>query len=274
MLYDVLVIGAGPAGLSAAINVRQRGGQVLVIGTAQETNPLWKSEEVNNYPGLPGISGKDLLLKLKTHAEKCGAEFCQGRALNASYNQKRAKWMVGVGTEIMQGKALVYAGGVVRGKTYPGETQLLGRGVSYCATCDGMLYRGKDVIVIGSGEADREEAAFLEEIGCKVQYFERPKNVELLGEQALTQVQIDGECYPADGAFILRPGVSPSYMFSGLETDGKYVLTDREMKTNLPALYAAGDCTGGLLQAAKAVGEGLIAGQNAIKAVKSNEEHA
>ena len=263
MPYDVLVIGGGVAGLSAAINVRARGRSVLVVSNPPEENPLWKAEKVDNYPGLPGLSGGELLSALRAHAESAGAEFLQGRALSAVASPQQ--WYVSVGSDVVEAGAVVLSSGVVRGKKFPGEAELLGSGVSYCATCDGMLYRDKSVAVLGWTDSARQEAAFLESLGCRVTYFEKPRSCEIQGSGAVEAVVCDGTRLEVSGVFLLRPSVAPTDLFPELETAGGFVTVDRQMATSLPGLFAAGDCTGGPLQAAKAAGEGLIAGQSAAR---------
>ncbi|WP_298018092.1 NAD(P)/FAD-dependent oxidoreductase [uncultured Dysosmobacter sp.] len=261
MSYDVLVIGGGPAGLSAALNVRARGRSVLVVSNPLEENPLWRAEKVDNYLGLPGMSGPQLLTALRRHAEEAGAEFCAGKVLNAV--RMGDTWYVSIGSDMENAKALVLAAGVARGKKFPGEAEFLGRGVSYCATCDGMLYRGKPVAVLGYGDAARREAEFLQSIGCSVTYFDRPKHCAITGGTQVEAVTCDGETVPAAGVFLLRPTMAPTDLFPGLAVENGYVTVDRRMATNLPGLFAAGDCTGGPLQVSKAAGEGLVAGQSA-----------
>lgn len=261
MPYDVLVIGGGPAGLSAAVNVRIRGRSVLVVSNPPEENPLWRAERVDNYLGLPGRSGSELLTQMRRHAESAGVEFLTGKVLTSVRSGKL--WYVSVGTEMYAASALVLAAGVARGKKFPGEAELLGRGVSYCATCDGMLYRGRPVAVLGYSDSARREADFLRDIGCSVTYFDRPKDCRIEGDAQVTAVVCDGERAAADGVFLLRPTVAPTDLFPGLAVENGYVSVDRRMNTNLPGLFAAGDCTGGPLQVSKAVGEGLIAGQSA-----------
>ena len=272
MSYDVLVIGGGPAGLSAALNVRARGGSVLVVSNPLEENPLWPAERVDNYPGLPAVSGAELLTQLRRHAERSGAEFLTGRALTSV--RMGDAWYVSVGPDMYNANAVVLAAGVARGKKFPGEAEFLGRGVSYCATCDGMLYRGKAVAVLGYSDSARQEAEFLERIGCRVTYFDRPRTCEIHGEETVRSVTCDGQSTDVDCVFILRPALAPTDLFPGLETEKGFVAVDRRMATNLPGLFAAGDCTGGPLQAAKAAGEGLIAGQSAAAYVADLERQA
>ena len=272
MSCDILVIGGGPAGLSAAVNARARGRSVLVVSNPLEENPLWPAERVDNYPGLPAVSGAELLTQLRRHAERSGAEFLTGRVLSSV--RMPDAWYVSVGPDMYNAKAVVLAAGVARGKKFPGEAEFLGRGVSYCATCDGMLYRGKAVAVLGYSDSARQEAEFLERIGCRVTYFDRPRTCEIHGEETVRSVTCDGQSTDVDCVFILRPALAPTDLFPGLETEKGFVAVDRRMATNLPGLFAAGDCTGGPLQAAKAAGEGLIAGQSAAAYVADLERQA
>lgn len=261
MTYDVMVVGGGPAGLSAAQNVRARGRTVLVVSNPLEENPLWKAERVDNYLGLPGVSGAELLTAFRRHAEAAGAEFQEGKALSALRSGE--DWYVSAGNTMAQAKAVVLAAGAARGKKFPGEAELLGRGVSYCATCDGMLYRGKRVAVLGWTPSAKKEAAFLEGVGCEVAYFDRPRDCAVLGAEKVEAVRCDGAEEAVEGVFLLRPAMAPGDLFPGLAAEGGFVTVDRELRTNLPGVFAAGDCTGGPLQVSKAVGEGLIAGQKA-----------
>ena len=159
--------------------------------------------------------------------------------------------------------ALVLASGILRGKKFPGEEEFLGRGVSYCATCDGMLYRGKHVAVLGYTESARHEADFLSQIGCQVTYFDHPKACVIEGSTQVERIRVAEETLDVQGVFLLRSAMAPTDLFPALETEGNYVKVDRKMATNLPGVFAAGDCTGGPLQVSKATGEGLIAGQSA-----------
>ena len=272
MSYDVLVIGGGPAGLSAAINVRARGRSTLVVSNPLEENPLWRAENVDNYLGLPGRSGAELLTAMHRHAQQAGADFLTGKVLSSV--QMPDAWYVSVGPDMYNARAVVLAAGVARGRKFPGEAELLGRGVSYCATCDGMLYRGRRVAVLGYSGTARKEAAFLQEIGCTVTYFDHPKRCEIQGTDRVGSITCDGRTVPVEGVFILRPTMAPTELFPGLAVEQGYVTVDRRMATSLPGLFAAGDCTGGPLQVSKAVGEGLIAGQSAAAwaAAREREE--
>ena len=278
-MVDIAVIGAGPAGLSAAINARARGKSVLVISNPVGENPLYKSPVVDNYPGLPSVSGANLLTAMESHAKAGGAQFRQGRVLNVMSTGGR--FLLGIGSEMAEARAIVLATGAQRGAKLPGEEALLGKGVSWCATCDGMLYRGRDVVVVGLAHDAPAEANFLRELGCQVTYAARKapeglredipvvlgKAISIEGEQAVTAVRVDGVSIPCQGAFLLREAVAPGDILPGLALEGGYVQVDRTMATNLPGVFACGDCTGLPLQAVKAAGEGLVAGQSAAEYV-------
>jgi len=264
LAWDVFIIGGGPAGLSAAVNVRARGKTALVVSNPLEENPLWRSERVENYLGLPGVSGAELLRTFRAHAEAAGVEFLEGKALNAMRYGEH--WMASVGSEVYEAGALVLAAGAARPQKLPGEAELLGRGVSYCATCDGRLYRGKKVAVLGWTESARREAVFLEDLGCQVTYLHRPKTCEIQGGRSVERLLLDGgESLEVEGVFVLRPTAAPTDLLPGLALRDGFVAVDRSMATNLPGVFAAGDCTGGPMQVSKAAGEGLTAGQSAAK---------
>ena len=274
MHYDIIVIGSGPAGLSAALTARARNKTVLVVGNRWQDSPLARAERVDNYLGLPSQSGADLLETFHAHAKEAGVALLEGRALSAlPWNG----FQVSVGSQVLSAGALILAPGVVRQKKFPGEAEYLGRGVSYCATCDGMLYRGKPVAVAGRSPDAPLEANYLKSLGCQVTYvaaqrpegldgdipFVRGSRLAVIGEQAVTALEVDGAKLPCAGVFILRQAVAPTDLLPQLETENGVIRVDRTMATNLPGVFAAGDCTGGPLQVAKAVGEGHVAALSA-----------
>ena len=276
MNYDLIVLGGGPAGLAAAVAARGRGKSVLVAGKRWQLSPLAKAERIDNYLGLPGLSGHALLEAFYRHAEDAGVEFVSGRA--ASLMAFRG-FAVTVGSDVYQGSALVLAPGVVRQAKFPGEEAFLGRGVSYCATCDGMLYRGRDVVVAGRTADAPEEAKYLKSIGCNVTYtapkkpeglpddvpFVAANRVEIRGGASVDAAVLDGTEVPCACVFVLRDALAPTDLLPQLELDGGYIRVGLEMSTSVPGVYACGDCTGVPLQVAKAVGEGHVAGLSACE---------
>ena len=265
MKYDLLIVGAGPAGLTAAIHARARGKAALVISNDPLSSPLSKAPAMANYPGLPGVTGAELLERLARQAKELGAQFRQGRALSVMPMGKSV--MVSVENDAVEGRAVILAPGVSRAAPLKGEAELLGRGVSYCATCDGMFYRGKSVVCAGDAPNFDEEVEFLRSIGCQVSVA-RLAGLSILGTDRVTGVRdAKGGEIPCDGVFLLRSSIAPARLAPGLETEEGYIRVDGRMATNLPGVYAAGDCTGQPLQLAKAVGQGQTAAHFAIEAM-------
>lgn len=265
MKYDLLIVGAGPAGLTAAIHGRARDKSVLVISNDPLASPLCRAPQMANYPGLPGVTGRELVERLMEQARDMGAEFKTGRALSVMPMGESV--MVSVENDMAEGRAVILAPGVSRAAPLKGEQELLGRGVSYCATCDGMFYRGKAVVCAGDAPNFDEEVEFLRSIGCEVT-VKRLAGLEILGEDRVTGVRdAAGEAASCDGVFLLRASIAPGQLAPGLELEGGYIRVDERMATGLPGVYAAGDCTGQPLQLAKAVGQGQTAAHFAIEAM-------
>ena len=277
--YDIVVVGGGPAGLSAAINGVARGCRVLVLDAG--ATKLARAERIDNYLGMPGLTGAAIMARFTEHALSLGVSIEKGRATNVLPMGER--FMVSVGSRVVTTSAVVLAAGAAGDKAIPGEEALLGRGVSYCATCDGMLYRGKKAVVLGLAGDAPEEANFLAGIGVDVVYVcpgERPAALQadvawmqgdlsaILGEEVVTAVAFRDTGIPplqVQGVFLLREALAPRSMVSGLVMEGGFIAVDRAQKTNIPGIFACGDCTGPPLQIANAAGDGLIAGQEAAK---------
>ena len=263
MKYDLLIVGGGPAGLTAAIHARARGKSALVISNEPTASPLCKAHKMANYPGLPDVTGLELVERLAAQAEGLGAEFKTGRALSVMPMGKSV--MVSVENDAVEGRAVILAPGVSRAAPLKGEMELLGRGVSYCATCDGMFYRGRDVVCAGDAPNFAEEVEFLRSIGCRAAEVRLP-GLSILGEERVTGVRTAaGEEIPCEGVFLLRSSIAPAQLAPGLELEGGYIKVDGRMATSLPSVFAAGDCTGQPLQLAKAVGQGQTAAHFAIE---------
>lgn len=269
---DVIIIGGGPAACSAALTLRARGKSVIAVSSGVEASGLFKAERVDNFPGIPAVTGSELLEKMRLHAESVGTQFVQGRVISAMPSGK--DFFVSVGADVLSAGALILATGISQKGTYPGEAELLGRGVSYCATCDGMLYRGKSVAVLGFSADSRHEADFLESIGCKVEFFDRAraKKYEIRGSERIESLSADGTEYDVEGVFILRDSVAVSALLPGIALDGSSIKTARDMSTSIPGVFAAGDCTGKPYQIAKAAGEGNIAALSAVEYLNTKEK--
>ena len=265
MKYDLLIVGGGPAGLTAAIHARARDKSALVVSNEPAASPLNKAPRMANYPGLPGVTGRELVERLVKQAKDLGVEFKLGRALSVMPMGKSV--MVSVENDVAEGQAVILATGVSRAAPLRGEAELLGHGVSYCATCDGMFYRGKSVACAGDAPDFAREVEFLRSIGCQVTET-KLQGLEILGDNRVTGVRTAaGEELPCDGVFLLRASIAPAHMAPGLALENGYIKVDGHMATNLPGVFAAGDCTGQPLQLAKAVGQGQIAAHFAMEAI-------
>ena len=276
MTYDIIILGSGPAGLAAAVAARGRNKSVLVAGNPWQDSPLARAERVDNYPGLPGRTGLALLEEFYRHASGLGADFVVGKVLALlAWNG----FSLTVGSQVHQGRALILAPGVVRAAKYPGEAEYLGRGVSYCATCDGMLYRNRPVTVVGLAPDAPQEANYLHSLGCQVVYvaprqpqglneaipYVKAGRLAVRGKRTVTGLEADGALLPCAGVFILRRAVAPTDLLPALETKEGVIKVDRRMAASVPGVFAAGDCTGGPLQVSKAVGEGHVAALSACE---------
>ena len=276
--YDIAVIGTGPAGVSAAITAVIRNKKVLLLGSRDLTEKLQKAHRIQNYPGFPAVSGAELAAAFRRHLDQMGIEITEKRvsAVYAMGDYFALQW----DEEMLEASAVILATGVVPGKPLPGEEELLGRGVSYCATCDAPLYRGKRAAVIGYSPREEREAAFLSEICSEVLYFpvyqdepslpggvrvirEKVTGIESAGEGVVVKTAENG--YPVDGAFVLREAVAPGQLVPGLAVNGSHVAVNRGMEASIPGVFACGDITGTPYQYIKAAGEGNVAALSAVK---------
>ena len=264
-MFDAAIIGPGPAGVSAALNLKIHNKSFIWVGSKRLSDKVTKAEQISNYPGFINASGEELNAAFLKQIEAMGIGITEGM-VNVIYPMGD-HYALSIGADFAEAKTLILATGVAPGNVLPGEAELVGRGVSYCATCDGMLYRKKPVAVVGYSDSAKKEAEFLTSIGCTVTYFDRPKTCEISGGAKAERVTCDGQTAEVACVFLLRPALAPTDMFPGIAVENGYVKVDRAMATNLPGVFAAGDCTGGPLQVSKAAGEGLVAGQSAAKYV-------
>lgn len=279
-MIDVAIIGGGPAGFSAAVNLRARGVDCVIVSGDIASNPLAKTKRIDNYIGMFGQSGMEMLQKMKEDALAAGGAFRHGHVLSvAPYKET---FMIAVGSDVLQARRVILATGAVIPKMIEGEEERIGRGVSYCATCDGMLYRSKRAVVIGDADDLAEEAAFLNRIGVSVTVVGKhrpaalPKDIPFLkgtprrikdGESLALCTDTDEVA--CDVVFALRRAQAPDKLVPGIRTNGKFIAVDHNCQTNIPGIYAAGDCIGKPLQIAKAVADGMTAAFAAAASLKN-----
>lgn len=284
-MLDIAIIGAGPAGLSAAINAMIRNKKVRVFGNAPSTSYLYKAEKVDNYIGLLGVSGESMLNEFIGHAKEMNVKIENGKVLEIF--PMGDYYMLNVANEFIEAKTVIIANGITKSQVLPGENELLGKGVSYCATCDGMLYKGKNVALIGDSHIAEEDVNYLSEICDKVYYIplyktvgrlsdkihiinERPVTIE--GENKVQKLKLAQTELEVEGIFIIKESIPTDKLLKGLEIENKAIKVNRMMETNMPGVYAAGDCTGRPYQVAKAVGEGTVAALQAVSYLHENQK--
>ncbi len=284
-IVDIAIIGSGPAGISAALNAQIRHKSFYLFGSADLSDKVQRSECISNYPAFYDISGEDLNKKLSDHLDKAEIPVTEKR-ITGIYNMGKYFALLS-DEEEFDAKTVILATGVEAVRPIKGERELLGRGVSYCATCDGNLYKGKTIAVICDNAPMEEEAEYLAELAGKIYYqplFKESKFsadhveklaspiVEILGEGKTRGIRCrDGSEIELDGVFFLKQSVSPAVLLQQLAVEDNHVAVDRNMATNIKGCFAAGDCTGTPYQIVKAVGEGNIAAHSAFKYLSNQE---
>lgn len=282
-ILDIAIIGGGPAGLSAAINAVARNKTVKIFTNV--SNYLQKAENIDNYLGLPNISGKKLMCDFIQHVNNLKVPFEYGKVINII--KLDDLFMINFSSKIVKAKTVILAIGVTNNKLLNNEEKLLGKGISYCATCDGTLYKGKNIAVYGNADDIIEEANFLSSLGANVNYITVKKDIkglnqninvingiisDIIGDNKLEGVIINDKYIKLDGLFLLRNSIAPNSIVKDLILEDGYIVVNRNMETNIKGIYACGDCTGNPLQISKATGEGLVAAQNAAKYIDKLKE--
>ena len=291
-MAKVLIIGAGPAGVSAALYARRGGADVVVLTRGPQTGGLAKAESIENYYGFAEpISGAELARRGVEGAKRLGVTFIEQEVLALSFQDTLSGFLAETADQTWEADSVILAAGASRQSlNVPGIREYEGRGVSYCAVCDAFFYRGKTAAVIGAGEYALHEAQVLLPHAAKVMMLTNgaepavriPETIEVHrepvsaveGEQRVRSVRLDdGTALAADGVFLAlgTAGSTDLARKIGALTDGSSIRVDEHMATNVPGLFAAGDCTGGLLQIAKAVWQGAEAGLSAIRYLRQKQ---
>ncbi len=291
---DLIIIGCGPAGMTAGLYAARMGMKTIILEAGICGGRMINVWEIENYPGFEKISGGDLTMKMKAQAEKAGVEIREMTPVESFQFSEKTKVAITAEGQEFQAPAIILAMGACDAQLgVPGETQYHGRGISYCATCDGPLYRGKTVVVVGGGNTAAMDALFLANIVEKVYLVHRrnelraektyadrliaSSNVEILwdtvllevlGDEVVTDVKLHNTktnrkwTQRVDGVFI-AVGCEPNSRFcepTDLNLDEKgNILVDSHQQTNIPGVYAIGDITGEPRQIVRACGDAVKA---------------
>ena len=304
-IYDVIIAGAGPAGMTAAVYTSRANMSTLMLERGIPGGQMANTEEIENYPGFGSILGPDLSTKMFEHAQQFGAEYAYGE-IKEIRDEEPYKRVIAGDKEYLTKSVIVATGAEHRLLGAPGEKELSGRGVSYCAVCDGAFFRNKELVVVGGGDSAVEEAVFLTRFASKVtivhrrdqfraqkilqkRAFENEK-IEVIWDSAVKEIRGEGKVQSVllentktgeqselstDGVFIYV-GMDPlteSVRPLGITNDAGYVLTDEKMYTKVKGVFAAGDVREKLLrQVVTATGDGSIAAQSAQHFVEALDE--
>jgi len=296
-MYDVIVIGGGPAGFTAGLFSKWFGLNTLVLSDPEMPSQLMLASTIENYPSVDSVSGTELLSRMRKQTEKLGV-MVKDEKVSAMKDGGKSKKIITDKGEY-DSKALIIATGAKhRSGGIPGEKEFMGRGVSYCATCDGHFFKGKNVIVWGGGDTAMKYAVHLQTIGCKTTLVHRRKDfraseynveqakklgvkfilekslVEIKGDKLVKSVIMDDKKEVPTSAVFVAIGEVPSVEIVksvGVKvTEANFIEVDKQQKTNVPGVFAAGDVTTtSLRQVAVSVGEGAIAAKSALDYVQS-----
>ena len=298
---EIVIVGGGPAGLTAGLYASRAGRKTSVL-VGRTGSRLSIGYSLENYPGFISIDSQELLDKFMKHAEHFGAQIITGDAID--YNITADPKYVTTRDTMIEARAVILAPGrsMPRAKMIPGEERLLGMGVSYCATCDGPLYRGLKVAALGSTDDAAEDILLLNQMGSEVYWisgseewqvsaslfedvqkrqitiFKDTTAKEIVGDKRVEKLLIDKEEkreeLEVSGVFIFRDiPAAPLFRRAGIEIDHRQcVKVDRFQKTNIEGVFAAGDVTCGGMQVVAAAGEGCVAAMRAVSYLRKKDQ--
>ena len=288
-MLDCIIVGSGVAGISAALTLQANGKSFMMFGSPDLSEKISKAELIRNYPGLSNVTGEDFAAALKAQLADAKIEV-KNEKVAGVYALKDQFSVLTQENNAYESRTVILACGVESIKPIVGEEEFLGRGVSYCATCDGFLYKGKTIAVVCTSKRLEHEIVYLADIAEKVYLVAMYKDVapmpnnvtvlrkmpkQIVGERRVEKLvfavppaeDLPAEL-PVDGVFALRECIAPAVLVGGLETENNHVKIDRNTATNLKGCFAAGDCTSRPYQYAKAVGEGNVAAHSVVEFLK------
>ena len=278
-MTDCIIIGSGVAGISASLTLKANGKSFLMLGTKSLSEKIRKAESIRNYPAFLGETGQAFQEALNAQLERENIAVLEERATGVYALKDKYLVQTDKGNAY-ESRTVILATGVETVRAIDGEEEFFGRGVSYCATCDGFLYKGKTIAVVCTSKALEHEIGYLADFAETVYLVALYKDVQIdkknvkiikkMPKQITGARRVEKLVFsapydetgavelPVDGVFMLKESVAPKVLVGGLETENGHVKVARDMSTNLAGCFACGDCTGRPYQYAKAVGEGNI----------------
>lgn len=286
--YELAIIGCGPAGMSAALNAKIRNRDFILLGAEFCSPKLSRAPQIDNWLGFPEIGGEELRQRFLTHLKEMEIEIVPFKVTNIYPGPPYT--LMGKDQSI-EADAIIIATGVSVDKLFPGEAELLGSGVGYCATCDGPLYKNKIVAIVAYNQEGEDEANYMADFCAKVYYIpyysdilrldprieiKREKVKGIVGTENVKQLDLGEDQLSVDGVFIIRDTLPAEQLISGLEMEDEAIKVNHKLETSMPGLFAAGDCAGQPYQLIKSAGEGGTAALQAVKyldSIKGLEVH-
>jgi thioredoxin reductase (NADPH) len=276
--YELAIVGCGPAGMAAALNAKIRNRDFILMGSELCSPKLSKAPKIENWLGFPEIGGEELRQRFLSHVESKEIQIVPFKVTNIYPGPPYT--LVGKDQSV-EADAIIMATGVSVDKLFPGEAELLGSGVGYCATCDGPLYKNKNVALVSYNQEGEDEAKFMADFCAKVYYIpyydsdlskldprievKKGKVKRIVGTENVKQLDLGEEQLSVDGVFIIRDTLPAEQLIAGLDMEDAAIKVNHKLETNMSGLFAAGDCTGQPYQLIKAAGEGGTAALQAIK---------
>lgn len=273
----MIIVGSGPAGLEAALNLKIRRKKFLLFGRDNLSAKIERAPRIDNYLGLPGISGQELAERFRNHIKTMGISL-RTEQISSIYPMGDY-FALASNRDTYEADTVILTTGSLSGVPFPGEERLLGLGVGYCATCDAPLYRGKTVAILGWGDEAVHEANFVREIAETVYYIPMSAHsadldpaiqvvegtvLEIEGDAHVSSLVLEDRVLKVDGVFLLRESISPASLLPGIAMEDAFIAVDANMRTSLPGCFAAGDCTGKPHQYMRAAGQGQTAALGAV----------
>lgn len=247
--YDIAIIGSGPAGISAALNIKIRNKKFILFGSSNLSSKLERAPKVNNYLGFYNVSGEELKKRFHEHMKQMDIQITEER-IDSIYSMGEC-FLLAVNDKYYEAKTIILATGIDFNKEIEGEEEFLGHGVGYCATCDAPLYKGRTVSIISYHKDGEKDANYVQEIAEKVYYIpmykgkyklkegievviDRPTKIE--GTEVVKKLTMQNRVIFTDGVFLLRESLSPKQLVPGLEIENNHIIANRKMETNIPGV--------------------------------------